>query len=184
MADIERYTCHHCGKTYNRRKGYYRKCSCQQGRMCNPWPDDYADGINEEQCIKIADHERMRIRNEPISDSDAESLLGFDALYEDDAAWNRRSRKCTANGVPPECAKRNPQGLWHGMPVKLKEYAVDPADFEYHPPSKTCRKCAEDLRNRHAEGDPSLCMYCARKMGRVVKRQTKTKGEVNGNKLP
>ncbi len=154
MADIERHTCVHCGKTYNRRKGYYRKCSCQ-----------------------IADHERMRIRNEPISDSDAESLLGFDALYEDDAAWNRRSRKCTANGVPPECAKRNPSGRWLGMCVNERVYTVDPADFEFHAPSKTCRKCAEDLRNRHAEGDASLCMLCASKMGRVVKR-TKTKGEV------
>jgi len=173
MADIPKHTCNYCGRTYNRRPWGVQTCSCRRSRA--PWSEDIADDVNEKQCVMIADHERMRIRNEPISDSDAESLLGFDAIYEDDAAWNRRSRKCTANEVPKECRKRNPQGLWMGAQVSPRVYAVDPADFEDHPPSKTCRKCAADLKHRHAEGEPSLCMYCARKMGRVVKR-TKTKG--------
>lgn len=168
MADAERYTCGYCGRIYNRRRWQIMTCSCRQVRKT--CPDESYDQLNEEQCIKIADHERLRVRNEPISEFDAESLLDFDALYEDDAAWNRRSRKCTANGVPEECRKRNPDGLWHGMPVKLKEYEVDAGDFEYHAPSKTCRKCGNRM-NARAEGDASLCSLCGRKMCRVTARR-------------
>lgn len=159
----EQYTCKDCGMTYNRRPYLRLNCSCQRHR--EPWSDAEAERLNLAQCMRIADHERMKTRNVPMSESDVESLLEFDALYEDDAAWNRRSRKCTADGIPEECRDGNPEGRHRSYGDKAV-YHVNPRDFDAPEATGTCLGCGVELGKLSIGRGQTECNRCQYKISR------------------